>query len=352
MKQKLWTILLLCASVIVAAAQQPQVSNTSFTSEPAGGGLSTAVDRFQHSSEPRWVGYEVPALPRTHISQCSDWTQSGDGCCGEYLLEGTTDNIRTENHENASPSSLYVLMRFDQGAITKIRTLMAGCKLNAGGVAFVWLTAVKPEESAAFLGQFATTAAGRDATRLVDQALAALGFHATPAATQILGEFTSSKQDLKIREKAAFWLGMGRGHDGFTILQKLAREDSDARFREKLTFDLSQSSDPEAVDELIRMAKSDAETKVRSQALFWLAHKAGKKAIATLSAAVEDDPELAVKKKAVFAISQLPKDDGIPKLIHVADTNSNPAIRKEAIFWLGQSNDPRALQYLENILKH
>jgi HEAT repeat protein len=58
-----------------------------------------------------------------------------------------------------------------------------------------------------------------------------------------------------------------------------------------------------------------------------------------------------VKKKAVFALSQLPQDEGIPQLMHVADSNSNPAIRKEAIFWLGQSKDPRALEYLEAILK-
>ncbi len=352
MKQKLWTLLLLCAPVIIAAAQQPQVSNTNFTSEAVGAGLSAAVDRFLHSNEPRWVGYEVPALPRTHISPCSNWAESGDGCCGEYFLEGTTDDISTSDRDNSSPANLYVLMRFDHGTITKIRPIMAGCHLNAGGIPFTWLTGVKPEESAAFLGQMATNSAGNSSTRLTNEALTALGLHATPAATQILGDLTSSKQDIKVREKAAFWLGTGRGHDGFAILQRLAREETDVRFREKLTFDLSLNSDPEAVDELIRMAKSDTEPKVRSQALFWLAQKAGKKAIATLSSAAADDPELEVKRKAVFALSRLPKDDSIPKLIQVAQTNSNPRIRKEAIFWLGQSNDPRALQYLEDILKH
>jgi len=34
----------------------------------------------------------------------------------------------------------------------------------------------------------------------------------------------------------------------------------------------------------------------------------------------------------------------------VARTNRNPAVRKQAIFWLGQSKDPRALQFLEEIL--
>ena len=66
---------------------------------------------------------------------------------------------------------------------------------------------------------------------------------------------------------------------------------------------------------------------------------------------VEDDPETDVKKRAVFALSQLPKDDSVPQLIHVADTNSNPVVRKEAFFWLGQSQDPRALAFLEQVLK-
>ena len=67
--------------------------------------------------------------------------------------------------------------------------------------------------------------------------------------------------------------------------------------------------------------------------------------------AIQNDPETDVKKKAVFALSQLPKEEGVPQLIRVADTNANLTIRKEAFFWLGQSGDPRALAYLENVLK-
>ena len=57
-----------------------------------------------------------------------------------------------------------------------------------------------------------------------------------------------------------------------------------------------------------------------------------------------------VKKKAVFALSQLPADEGVPRLIQVARTNKNPAVRKQAMFWLGQSKDPRALAFFEEIL--
>jgi hypothetical protein len=45
----------------------------------------------------------------------------------------------------------------------------------------------------------------------------------------------------------------------------------------------------------------------------------------------------------------MPKDEGMPKLIEVAKTNRNREVRKQAMFWLGQSNDPRALEFLEQV---
>jgi hypothetical protein len=46
----------------------------------------------------------------------------------------------------------------------------------------------------------------------------------------------------------------------------------------------------------------------------------------------------------------LPRSEGVPLLIQVARTNTNPAVRKQAMFWLGQSRDPRALQFFQEIL--
>jgi len=66
--------------------------------------------------------------------------------------------------------------------------------------------------------------------------------------------------------------------------------------------------------------------------------------------AITNDPDTGVKKKAVFALSQLPHDEGVPKLIEVAQTQRNPEVRKQAFFWLGQTHDPRALAYIEDVL--
>ena len=70
-----------------------------------------------------------------------------------------------------------------------------------------------------------------------------------------------------------------------------------------------------------------------------------------ITEAVDRDPDTEVKKKAVFALQQLPDGQGVPMLIQVARSNRNPAVRKQAMFWLGQSNDPRALAFFEEVLK-
>ena len=74
------------------------------------------------------------------------------------------------------------------------------------------------------------------------------------------------------------------------------------------------------------------------------------RAVEAIRNAIEDDPESEVRQQAVFALSQLPKDQGIPMLTKLARTHRDPEVRKAALFWLGQSNDPRALELFEEIL--
>ena len=80
------------------------------------------------------------------------------------------------------------------------------------------------------------------------------------------------------------------------------------------------------------------------------AQQAGAKAAAAITDRIDNAPDTGAKKRAVFALSQLPKDEGVPLLVKVARTHRNPDVRKQAIFWLGQSNDPRALSFFEELL--
>ena len=181
-----------------------------------------------------------------------------------------------------------VLARLEAGVIVRLRTATPDCEIDAGGVPVAWLDGVKADDSVAWLTSLINTipASGERFDRVVKPAVMALAMHDGAAATQ----------------------------------------------------------------SLVAVARDHAVPKMRSDALFWLGQRAGDQAVSTIAEAIDRDPDTDVKKRAVFALSQLPKDDGVPKLIDVARNNRNSAVRKQAMFWLGQSNDPRALKFFEEVL--
>lgn len=145
------------------------------------------------------------------------------------------------------------------------------------------------------------------------------------------------------------WLTGVRPGDSIDWLNTLATGDSSRRLANNATMAIALHGDQQATDRLIALARSAKSSDVRGTALFWLAQRAGDKAVGTITQALEA-PETEVRKQAVFALSQLPKDEGVPELIEVARTHRDVAVRKQAMFWLGQSRDPRALTFFEQIL--
>lgn len=109
----------------------------------------------------------------------------------------------------------------------------------------------------------------------------------------------------------------------------------------------------ESWPDLLRVARAqDLPSGARKNAVFWLAQAAGDRATEGLrSIAGDDSDEVEVRKQAVFALSQIRTDETIDVLIEIARTNREPEIRKSAIFWLGQSGNPRAVAFFEEVLR-
>jgi HEAT repeats len=90
----------------------------------------------------------------------------------------------------------------------------------------------------------------------------------------------------------------------------------------------------------------------RRAAVFWLSQAAETAAGFALDSVVGDPTgDRDVRKEAVFALAQRNPADGVPRLIHIVKANPDPELRKSALFWLGQSDDPRALDLFEEILR-
>ena len=104
--------------------------------------------------------------------------------------------------------------------------------------------------------------------------------------------------------------------------------------------------------DLLRLARrTDLPLETRRKAVFWLGQAAGAAATRGLDSLADDDAgDVEVRKEAVFALSQRPADEGVPALIRIARTSPHAELRKSALFWLGQSEDPRALELFEEIL--
>jgi len=353
-------VLFICVCAAGAAAQG-RFTNAKAETRSAATGLDREIRTLAARGGATWVGYRAPMVAGQRQMCCYDTIADSAFSSGICRLENgsgvsmNTGDLRDRNGTRIAlepATEFLVLARLEAGAVVRLRTFTPDCDVDAGGMPVVWLTDVKPDDSVAWLTTLveASPDAGERRDRVGKTAMTAIALHSTPSADRALESFVAPARPEWLRSDTAFWLGSTRGENGARLLTRMLAQDPSDKVREKVAFGLSVSAAPFALATLVSTARDDRSARVRGQALFWLAQKAGKEALAAITGAIENDPETEVKKKAVFALSQMPKDEGVPKLIEVARTNRNPQVRKQAMFWLGQSNDPRALKFFEDIL--
>lgn len=146
-------------------------------------------------------------------------------------------------------------------------------------------------------------------------------------------------------------LGMVPAREAADYLVSIAQSEKGS-MGEKAVFPATMADSSNIWPALIKIARSsDLPRGTRTQSVFWVGQAAGEAATANLKDIVLDNSvDREVRESAVFALSQRPREEGVPALISVARTNKDPEIRKKALFWLGQSNDPRAIDLFEELL--
>ena len=283
-----------CIIAVPAAAQPPRVINARVVPQSVAGGLDGPFHALVTAQvDPAWIGYRVPMIRGDRTLCCG-----GDGMwsarCG---LEPAARSAGTAE------------------APARITTPTPPVRLE-GPDALIVLYRVE--------------------ARSVDKI-----------------RVFSPDCELDAGGRTIYWLDAVKGAESIALLRTLAAGDGqrDDRVANAAITAIALHGDDTALPTLIQLARRDPSARVRGDALFWLAQRAGDKAAGEITAAIEQDPDTAVKKRAVFALSQLPKDEGVPLLIQVARTNRNPVVRKQAMFWLGQSRDPRALAFFEEVLR-
>jgi hypothetical protein len=327
--------------------------------DATGGPGAAAAAIAAADRRPVWLAWTVPAVhnDRDEPSVRDRRDDAERGCVLDedgHLEHGSSTTRDT--------TELVVLARLQDGAIGRVTFTDARCTVDAGNRTVYFLEHVRPADSVVWLARLvdsgdpgsARLQPGRDPDhrphRLESPTLAVIALTDDPSADRVLEGFVAPDQPSDLRRDAAFWLGAARGTGGAAVVDRLARTDRDEAFRTHLMFVLTLTGD-RGLERLIDRARNDESPGVRGQALFWIAQKAGERAVGTLARAVADDPDVEVRKRAVFAISQLPKDEAVPRLIALAESHRDREVRQQAMFWLGQSGDPRALTFFEQVLR-
>ena len=132
-------------------------------------------------------------------------------------------------------------------------------------------------------------------------------------------------------------------------LSTLAAQTGDARrIAERALSAISHHAGSAAVTALVRFATGTSE--IRGRALTWLAERAADQALPAINATLQKDPDTEMKKLAVRALSRFPNNEGIPRLMEIARSHDNAEVRRQAMLQLGQSKDPRVVDFFSQIL--
>jgi HEAT repeat protein len=216
--------------------------------------------------------------------------------------------------------------------------------------AVYWLSQVRTDRAVEALDSILQS--GTE-TELQERAIFALSQHRSERAGEILREY-AERQDtpIELRGNAIHWLGQHRSTRNTSYLRDLYARLDDPELKEKAMFALSQTRSRENAEFLLGIALDDAESvDVRKKALFW----SGQMRIVTqeLFDLYNQVTEREMKEQLIFVYSQRRRDDAaIEKLIDIVRNETDTELRRRAIFWLGQTNDPRAIAVLEEIIRN
>lgn len=186
-------------------------------------------------------------------------------------------------------------------------------------------------------------------------AIYALSRSGNPKARQKLLDVARSNSNEDARLQAIQWLDDRADESFIDELVKLYQSDKSAKVRKQIIYSLSQiASDgtryfaPMAVTGQSALGVNVAEWRTSDSAA---RSKGREKAAKALLQMYDSESDEAMKSQFLFAFSQSRSKDALQKLMQVAKNDPSIKIRTKAVSYLGQSRDPEAMKFLEELLK-
>jgi HEAT repeat protein len=181
-------------------------------------------------------------------------------------------------------------------------------------------------------------------------ALRSLAETKSPRAQARLLEVARTDTNPELR-KTAIRVMSERGEAAVEDLLKLFDSEQVPDVKRSVLQTLSEIKSTRVEDKLFEVAKSNDPIDVRRQAIRLLGERATRRSFEFLSATAQStDGNAEVQVQAVRAISERRADESVPILIKIARSHPNQMVRKQAIRSLGESGDPRAVDFFREVL--
>ena len=181
-------------------------------------------------------------------------------------------------------------------------------------------------------------------------ALRALGETKNPRAQVGIFEIARTETNYDLRKTAIRVLAQ-HGEGAVDELLKLYDSEQSTDLKRTVLQALSETKSTRVEDKLFEVAKSNETMDVRRQAIRLLGERVSRRSFEFLSqTAQSNDVHAEVQVQAVRSIAERRTEESVPILIKIARTHPNQLVRKQAIRSLGESGDPRAVEYFREVL--
>lgn len=216
--------------------------------------------------------------------------------------------------------------------------------------AVFWLSQVRSPEAVEALESILLSSTDRE---IQEKAVFALSQHRSGRTSRVLREFAGrGDAPVELRESAIFWIGQAGDEESRRYLRELYGSLGHPDLKEKVIFGVAQN--PSQADRawLLERARDGSETvELRKNALFW-AGQSGSVPVADLGGLYRSLNEREMKEQIVFVLSQQQDNsEAVDLLMEIAGSEEDVELRKNAVFWLGQSDDPRAAEFLVRFIQ-
>src|ERR1043166_705023 len=155
------------------------------------------------------------------------------------------------------------------------------------------------------------------------------------------------------RRVAVRRLGEFQREDVVDEVMKIYASDASMEVKKAALQSLAESKSTRAEDKLFEVARGTDAIELRRQAIRSLGEHVSKRSFDFLSATAQStDANAEVQVQAVRAISERHAEESVPLLIKIARTHPNQLVRKQAIRSLGDTGDPRAIEFFREVLSN